>query len=37
MAVNIKNYKCVNCKYSGIYLCTNARKCEDNDLYEKKE
>lgn len=36
MSVNIKNKNCALCKHSGIYLCTNSKKCENNSLYEKR-
>lgn len=36
MAVNIKNKNCQLCKFSGIYLCTNSNKCENNSLYVKR-
>lgn len=35
MSVNMVDTKCSGCKYKGIYLCTNSRKCEEHELYEK--
>lgn len=36
MSINSRNDKCNGCRYSGIYLCTNSRECNDNSLYEIK-
>ncbi len=36
MTVNLKNEKCKNCKYAGIYICTNSKKCTNQELYIKR-
>lgn len=31
--LNKFNDKCNGCKYKGIYMCTNSRECNNNDLF----
>lgn len=37
MCVNIPSEKCKGCKYRGIYLCTNSKKCVNQELYKKRK